>query len=73
MLADLFVVHEILPLQTWRLRASSPGDVGRRKQAFLAPLPGKAQSGIYRQSCEQNRDWYLHAKQANLALFSCLY
>ena len=58
--------------QTWRLRASSPGDVGMRQQAFLAPLPGKAQSGIYRQSCEQNRDWYSHAKQAILALFSCL-
>jgi len=30
----------------WRLLASSPfpgGDVGRRQQAFLAPLPGKAQ------------------------------
>ena len=26
------MVHEILPPQTWRLRASSPGDVGRRQQ-----------------------------------------
>ena len=48
------------------------GDVGRRQQAFLAPLPRKAQSEIYRQSWEQNRNWYSLAKQANLALFSCL-
>ena len=47
-------------------------DVGRCQQAFLAPLLGKAQSEIYRQSCEQNRNWYSLAKQANLALFSCL-
>ena len=48
------------------------GDVGRRQQAFLTPLSGKAQSEIYRQSWEQNRNWYSLAKQANLALFSCL-
>ena len=48
------------------------GDVGRRQQVFLAPLPGKSQSKIYRQSCEQNRNWYSLAKHANLALFSCL-
>ena len=45
------------------------GDVGRCQQAFLAPLPGKAHSEMYRQSCEQNRNWYSLAKQANLALF----
>ena len=59
----------------WRLRASllfTGGDIGRRQQAFLAPLLGKAQSEIYRQSCEQNRNWYTLAKQSNLALFSCL-
>ena len=39
------------------------GDVGRRQQAFLASLPGKAQSEIYRQSCEQNQNWYSLAKQ----------
>ena len=48
------------------------GDIGRRQQAFLVPLPGKAQCEIYRQSCEQNQNWYSLAKQANLALFSCL-
>ena len=46
------------------------GDVGRRQQAFLVPLPGKAQCEIYRQSCEQNQNWYSLAKQTNLALFS---
>ena len=56
----------------WRLRASllfPGGDVGRRQQAFLVPLPGKAQIKIYRQSYEQIQNWYLLAKQANLALF----
>jgi hypothetical protein len=56
----------------WRLRASSlfpGGDVGRRQQAILAPLPGKAQTEEYRQSYEQNQNWYSLAKQANLALF----
>ena len=57
----------------WRLRASSLGDVGRHQQAFLAPLVGKAHIEIYRQSCEQNRNWYSLAKHANLALFSCLH
>ena len=74
-LVDLFVVHEILRPQNWRLRASSlfpGGDVGRRQQAFSAPLPGKAQIEVYRQSYEQNRNWYSLAKQANLALFSFL-
>ena len=47
-------------------------DVGRRQQAFLAPLPGKAQIEVYRQSYEQNWNWYSLAKQANLALFFCL-
>ena len=59
----------------WHLRASSlfpGGDVGRCQQAFLALLPGKAQIEEYRQSDEQNRNWYSLAKQANLALFSCL-
>ena len=46
------------------------GDVGRRQQAFLVPLPGKAQIEVYKQSYEQNRNWYSLAKQANLALFS---
>ena len=41
-----------------------------RQQAFLAPLPGKAQIEVYRQSYEQNQNWYSFAKQANLALFS---
>ena len=41
-----------------------------RQQAFLAPLPGKAQIEEYRQSDERNRNWYSLAKQANLALFS---
>ena len=30
----------------------------------------KAQIEVYRQSYEQNRNWYPLAKQANLALFS---
>ena len=65
------MVHEMLPPQL----ASSlfpGGDVGRRQQAFLAPLPGKAQIEEYRQSYEQNQNWYSLAKQANLSLFSVL-
>ena len=62
------MVHEILPP-----KLASAGviacDVGRHQQAFLALLPGKAQSEIYRQSCEQNQNWYSLAKQANLACF----
>ena len=42
------------------------------QQAFLAPLPGKAQIEEYRQIDERNQNWYSLAKQANLALFSCL-
>ena len=73
MLADLFVVHEILPPKIGvcgRHRCFPGGDVDRCQQVFLAPLPGKAQIKVYRQSYEQNRNWYSLAKQANLALFS---
>ena len=75
MLADLFVVPEIPanPIGVCgRHRCFPCGNAGRRQQAFLAPLPGKAQIEVYRQSYEQNQNWYLLAKQANLALFSCL-
>ena len=49
------------------------GDVGRHQQEFLAPLPVKEQIEVYRQSYEQNQNWYSLAKQANLALFSVSY
>ena len=55
-----------------RHRCFPGGDVVRRQQAFFVPLPGKTQIEVYRQSYEQNRNWYSLAKQANLALFSCL-
>ena len=67
------MVHEILPPTIGvcgRHRCFPGGDVGRRQQTFLVPLPGKAQIEVYRQSYEQNQNWYLLAKQANLALFS---
>ena len=67
------MVHEILPPQIGicgRHRCFPSGDIGRRQQAFLALLPGKAQIEVYRQSYEQNRNWYSLAKQSNLALFS---
>ena len=74
-----YYVH--LRIYSWFMKYCHPklasagvivGDVGSRQQAFLVPLPGKAQSEIYRQSYEQNWNWYSLAKQANLALFSCL-
>ena len=52
-LADLFMVPEIptTPIGICgRHRYFPGGDVGRRQQAFLAPLPGKAQIEVYRQS-----------------------
>ena len=58
-LADLFVVHEIpaTPIGVCgRHRCFSGGDVGRRQQAFLALLSGKAQIEVYKQSYEQNRN-----------------
>ena len=45
------MVHEILPPQIGvcgRHRCFPVGDVGRRQQAFLTPLPGKAQIEVYR-------------------------
>ena len=55
-----------------RHRYFPSGDAGRRQQAFWVPLLGNAQIEVYRQSYEQNQNWYSVAKQANLALFSCL-
>jgi hypothetical protein len=69
------MVHKILPPKIGvcgHHRCFPGGDIGRRQQAFLAPLPWKAQIEVYRQSYKQNQNWYSLAKQANLALFSCL-
>ena len=66
------MVHEILPPKL--------GICGRHRQVtlvgtnkhFWCRCRGWHRVEYIDNSCEQNWDWYSHAKQANLALFSCL-
>ena len=56
----------------WRLRASSLVTLVGANKHFWGRCRGRHRVKYIDKSCEQNRNWYSLAKQANLALFSCL-
>ena len=56
----------------WRLRVSSLVTLVVANKHFWRRCRGRHRVKYIDKSCEQNRNWYSLAKQANLALFSCL-